>query len=358
MKLNNSGAYQWHTFYGAQDFSRTIAIDQESNIYVVSSSASSWQGGNGAAPRHAYSGGGDSAILKLSSKGTYLWHTFYGSSSSDSGVDIAVDGSNNIYVLGTSDAPWQNGTVTALHSYSGQIDLYVLKLNSAGTYQWHTFYGSSANDSAEGLTTDGSGNIYILGHSNSAWQGDQGVDALHPYHPVGTMFWNYVVMKLSPAGSYQWHTFYGYNDSGDGDIITDRVGNVYFTSGSYSGWLGDNDSPPLHQFDGSGEIVITRLNSAGGYQWHTFYGSNLIDYGEDLAMDERGSLVVVGGSTASWQGDGNSNPIHPYPAGAEVYALVVLKLDAVRLTQFYLPLIIGAAQPVSAIDPHSGENQR
>ena len=82
-------------------------------------------------------------MLKLNSSGAYQWHTFYGSRGYDGGSGIAVDGSGNVYVTGYSNATW-NGPAgsSPLHAYSGDDDIFVLKLNSSGAYQWHTFYGS------------------------------------------------------------------------------------------------------------------------------------------------------------------------------------------------------------------------
>ena len=104
-------------------------------------------------------------MLKLNSSGAYQWHTFYGSSSDDDGgYGIAVDGSGNVYVTGDSDATW-NGPAgqNPLHAYSGSYDIFVLKLDSSGAYQWHTFYGSSSWDYGFGIAVDGSGNVYVTG---------------------------------------------------------------------------------------------------------------------------------------------------------------------------------------------------
>ena len=57
----------------------------------------------------------------------------------DDGHGIAVDTSGNVYVTGYSDATWGS----PLNAHSGGGDIFVLKLNSSGAYQWHTFYGSS-----------------------------------------------------------------------------------------------------------------------------------------------------------------------------------------------------------------------
>ena len=76
---------------------------------------------------------------------TYQWHTFYGSGN-DIAYGIAVDGSGNVYVTGYSDDTWNGPSgQSPLNAYNGGgsgINIFVLKLNSSGAYQWHTFYGA------------------------------------------------------------------------------------------------------------------------------------------------------------------------------------------------------------------------
>jgi hypothetical protein len=135
----------------------------------------------------------------------YVWHTFYGSSNTDLGYGIAVDASSNVYITGYSVATWGS----PLHAHSGGADIVVVKLTSAGAYQWHTFYGSSNIDYGQAIAVDGSGNVYITGSSYATWQGDGGTNPLHAY--VGS--YDIVALKLTSAGAYQWHTFYGSSNS-------------------------------------------------------------------------------------------------------------------------------------------------
>ena len=158
---------------------------------------------------------------------TYAWHTFYGSSVNDEGYGIATDGSGNVYVTGLSDATW-NGPAgqIPLHAHSGSYDIFVLKLDSSGSYQWHTFYGSSGHDDGSGIATDGSGNVYVTGESDATWNGPTGQIPLHAHSGS----YDIVVLKLDSSGSYQWHTFYGSSGYDDGNgIATDGSGNVYVT---------------------------------------------------------------------------------------------------------------------------------
>ena len=57
-----------------------------------------------------------------------------------------------------------------MNAYSGGDDIVVLKLSTAGAYQWHTFYGSAGGtDLGIGIAVDTSGNVYVTGYSNATW---------------------------------------------------------------------------------------------------------------------------------------------------------------------------------------------
>jgi hypothetical protein len=308
LKLTSAGAYQWHTFYGstADDYGYGIAVDGSGSVYVTGYSEATWNGPSGQAPLHPHSGSRDIVVLKLTSAGTYQWHTFYGSARNDFGLAIAVDGSGNVYVTGYSSATWG----TPLHPYSGDADIVVLKLTSAGAYQWHTFCGSvTSGDAGYGIAVDGSGNVYVTGRSMATW----GV----PLHPHSGS-WDLVVLKLSNAGAYQWHTFYGSTFDRGSAIAVDGSGNVYVTGYSEATWNGPSGETPLHQYSGY-DLVVLKLSNAGAYQWHTFYGSANDDVGSDIAVDGSGNVYVTGSSDATW-----GAPLHPQSGDADI---VVLKLS-------------------------------
>ena len=160
----------------------------------------------------------------------YQWHTFYGSGNDDYGRAIALDGTGNIYVAGTSTASWLgDGNTAPKHAHSGGKDLVVLKLNGSGVYQWHTFYGSAGNDEGQGLAVDSSGNVFVTGTGNATWSGDKNKAPLHSYSGGSDL----VVLKLNGAGAYQWHTFYGSTGSDEGrGLAVDTDGNIYVTGTS------------------------------------------------------------------------------------------------------------------------------
>lgn len=201
--------YQWHTFYGSgsEDYGDAIAVDANGNIYVTGHSDATWNGPGGFVqplPKHGHSGSADIVVLKLNSNGLYQWHTFYGSADYESGKSITVDKSGNVYVTGRSGATWNGpGGEPPKNEYSGgSTDALVLKLNSSGNYQWHTFYGSDSRDGGLGVAADGSRNVYIAGYSDASWKSPEGQNPKNGYSG-GT---DIVILKLADP-SFPWSMF-------------------------------------------------------------------------------------------------------------------------------------------------------
>lgn len=93
-------------------------------------------------------------LIKLDPNLNQLWVQSFDNGGSDEGVDVAVDGTGNIYVLGHSDT-----------QFSGS-DFVLRKYNSSGTLQWAKIHGSenkSINCIASDLTIDDNGDVVFVG---------------------------------------------------------------------------------------------------------------------------------------------------------------------------------------------------
>ncbi len=325
--------YTWHTFYPSDeeyDSGLDITTDESGNIYVVANSNASWNGPGEITPLNSYSGSiySDIVVIKLDSTGTYQWHTFYGSEADDFGRSIISYG-NNIYVIGISWTTWDGpASKSPLNSHSEDGDIVIIKLDNSGLYQWHTFYGSNSWDSSYGITVNQSG-IFAAGYSNAAWNGPSDVAPLNPYAGLDEM----VVVKLDFAGAYQWHTFYGSTDHYDcaNDITSDANG-VYIVGKSTGTWNGPGEIEPLNAYTGYEDIVVLNLDNIGTYQWHTFYGaSGSADKGFDI-IGIGNNLYITGFSSESWSGPSNILPVDTYSGGEDI---VIVKLDKLGNYQWH-----------------------
>src|SRR5210317_1308270 len=101
-----------------------------------------------------------SSSSSSSSSQSYFAVTF-GGTNNNQGEGIAVDSSGNIYITGYfyETVDFGGGNVTS----AGSADIFVLKLNSSGTFQWVNIFGGTSADVGEGITVDSSGNPYITG---------------------------------------------------------------------------------------------------------------------------------------------------------------------------------------------------
>ena len=186
---------------------------------------------------------------------TYRWHTFYGSTSYDFGLGIAVTG-DGLYVAGESDQSWNgDGDTAPRHPHSRENDIVILKLDTAGNYQWHTFYGSANHDYGNGIAVAQDG-VYVTGESYQSWNGDGDTPPQHPF-AGGT---GIVVLKIDTAGNYQWHTFYGSASSDAGTAIAVTGDELYLTGMSWHSWNGDADALPEHLYSGLSDITVLKLS--------------------------------------------------------------------------------------------------
>jgi hypothetical protein len=86
----------------------------------------------------------------------------------DFGHGVTVDNSSNIYVTGFTQGGLDNNT--NLGSVSN--DIILVKYNSSGTKQWTKQLGTGAVDTGNDVTVDSSGNIYVTGDTYGGLDGN------------------------------------------------------------------------------------------------------------------------------------------------------------------------------------------
>ncbi|MES2678553.1 MAG: SBBP repeat-containing protein [Bacteroidota bacterium] len=152
---------------------------------------------------------------------------------------------------------------------------------------WGTYYGGAANDEGRDCATDGSGNVYLVGRSNSG----TAIATSGSFKTVlsGSSYDAYIA-KFNNAGVRLWATYYG----GAGDdkaysCATDASGNVYVTGeAGYNSTTGISTAGAQQVFMGGGfnsDAFLVKFNSSGARLWGTYYGGSGTDLGEGVAVD-------------------------------------------------------------------------
>jgi len=262
-KLSGSGnTLNYSTYLGGSnsDYGYGIAVDSSGNAYITGSTISSdfptqnpFQGTSG--------GTTDVFATKLSSSGnTLIYSTYLGGSSSDSGTGIAVDSSNNAYIIGNTDSynfPTQNPFQDGLAEVD---DVFVTKLSSTGnTLSYSTYLGGGFSDYGTGIAVDSNGNAYVTGYTYSSYFPTQ-----NPYQGSKGGSTDAFVTKLSSSGSTLSYSTYlggGSWDYGRG-IAVDGEGNTYITGNTNSSYF-----PTLNAYQSNlaetSDTFVTNFTSDG-----------------------------------------------------------------------------------------------
>ena len=97
-------------------------MDSSDNIYVTGYTMEGLDG-------NTHLGCSDIFLVKYYDNGTKQWTKQFGSSGCDTGENMSIDSSNNIYVTGPT-----NGGIDG-NTNSGGEDFYLMKFNSDGVLQ-------------------------------------------------------------------------------------------------------------------------------------------------------------------------------------------------------------------------------
>jgi len=276
-----------------------VAVDEAGNVFMAGTSKTQW-----GSPVNQHSGGaGDCFVAKLHADGALQWNTFLGGRLSDGCRAIALDEKGNVYVTGESSSNWAK----PLKPFNGgSSDCFIAKLNADGALQWNTFLGSAFYDGGYAIAVDKTENIFVTGNSVGSWGS--------PRVPHSKRNNDAFAAKLDRKGTLHWNTFWGGDDFDGGYAIAlDGDGNVYIAGESGAGW-GSPVNDYIRGYLGDYDAVVTKLDSKGDLQWHTFMGGKGADYCRAISLDLTDSLLLAGQSSTSW-----GAPVNEFSSEKDAY---------------------------------------
>ncbi|MFO0958551.1 MAG: hypothetical protein U0800_14170 [Isosphaeraceae bacterium] len=248
----------------------------------------------------------DAFVAKYAPGGTLVWARRMGSDyvrsyspvkasdPTEGGQGLAVDGSGNVVVTGHFTGQADFGTITLTGAGSG--DVYVAKLNAAGSFLWANRWGGATFDRGNAIAVDADGSVISTGYtapitSSGGWYAD-GFE-VHKYSPTGAAVWTKRIDN--------------YGGIADG-LAADPAGNVY-VSGSFSGTADFNPDPKKSNSVTGSTVVsggqgvngfVLKLTATGVFAWvspfvaKTSEVSGSAVYCNDIAVDSAGNVIFGG----------------------------------------------------------------
>lgn len=246
LSATDSYVYEWNRTWGGTDNDRcsSVAVDSSNNVYILGTTVSFGAG---------YS---DIALVKYDNTGVEQWNRIWGGSDLDYGYGIAIDSSDNMYLAGTT-----------LSFGAGEYDLVLVKYDNSGVKYWSRTWGGSDLDYGEAVAVDSLENVYLVGTTNS----------------FGAGYSDMVLVKYNSSGVQQWSRTWGGNnmDYGEG-VAVDSSENVYVMGATYSFGAGNYD------------MVLVKYDNSGIQQWNRTWGGIDLDFGHGVAIDSSDNIYLAG----------------------------------------------------------------
>jgi uncharacterized delta-60 repeat protein len=260
IKYDAGGSQVWvQTYNGPGDFNdeaKDLVTDANGNVFVTGSSDTFFNN----LPNS------DIVLLKYNNSGTLQWRKVYDDAahSYQYATNLCIDRNDDIAVAGY-------GFITA-HGY----DIFVLKWNNAGAWQWMSTYnyGNNTFESPHDIIADSLNNIIVTGQGITATSSNTN---------------DYVTVKFNSAGAQQWAMRYDgapLQEDRAAAIALDDSLNIYVTGFSKGAGQGM-------------DIVTVRYSPTGNQDYALRYNNtaaNVDDYG-NCVVAKNGIIYVTGKSS-------------------------------------------------------------
>ncbi|HEY1536698.1 MAG TPA: SBBP repeat-containing protein [Polyangiaceae bacterium] len=243
------------------EYGNAIALDSLGNAYVVGSTTSSnFPTLNARQSSHA-GGGTDAFLSKLNTAGTgFVYSTYLGGSGADEALGVTVAVSTPVVVGDTLSGDFP--LVAAAQRVPGgnnHSDAFITHFEASGTtLAYSTYLGGTGNDSAVAVASDSSGDVYVVGQTDSAdLPLQQPIDGQESYHGAGDAF----VAALPTAGSRFAYTSYLGGAAADrGAGIALAAGATYVAGNTLSSDF-PKVAPIINGLVGSQDAFVAKLPS-------------------------------------------------------------------------------------------------
>jgi hypothetical protein len=309
------------------------ALDPSGNMIVAGGTEGALVGEN--------AGALDAYVRKYDDHGQLVWEQQFGTIGNDEIFDVAVSGSGEAYIVGSTTATLPGGT------WSGaETDAFIMKFSSAGSRLWTQQFRLVAepltSNFATSVAVDDSGNAYVAGTTDGGsakgnylrkfdssgghlWTSDLTVPVAasvgftdpyvtvdegdHAYLVWGVINGGYVVKVEKHASdatdeTAAWTAEFSSSTAGASVIpfgVAAFGGHVYVAGSTEGVFFGTSNA-------GGQDAYLARVDGLNDVPWIRQFGTVAEDVARDVTVDESGLIYVVGrtqGDLVGTNGGGN-----------------------------------------------------
>lgn len=296
-RFSANGALLWSTYYGGTgaDYGRSVATDDEGNVYLAGITASNNMATPGA-HQPTPGGGNDAFLAKFNKDGVRQWSTYYGGSGTESGFGVAVDANGYVYLTGITGSV---NNIASPGSYqpvkAAGNDAYLAKFDKNGVRQWGTYFGGNNSDNATAIATDAMNRIYIAG--NTASTDLPAASGFQSSNGGGT---DAFAVQFNADGTVNWATYYGNTGTENGRHIHASKDGFVYLSGNTTSNIGIATAGSIQEtYGGNTDAFLVKLTTNGARVWGTYFGGTANDISSAAVTDAAGKVYLTGATQST-----------------------------------------------------------
>lgn len=207
----------------------------------------------------------------------------------DVGRAVTTDTDGNVIVVGSFTGGTQIGNTFL--SGKGGLDGFVAKYTSEGNLLWAQVISGPAEDLARGVTTDGNGNIFVVGHFTDTITFSITATDTAAAKSEGEQ--DVFIIKYSPNGEFLWHlTGGGTGDDTATDIDWYRWSDKLYVSGGFENRASFGTATILS--NGLSDAFLMKIDGAGNAHWIRNGGGLEHDIAASVAVGNDEVIYIAG----------------------------------------------------------------
>lgn len=160
-KMDTDGNFIWATQCGNVNGGRghKIKVDPLGNLYLTGEFQSTGTFGN---TNLTSVGSADAFVAKMNPAGEFIWAKNAGGQFADQAYDLGLDANGNIYFTGNFQGTAAFGTTNLIAA--DQDDIFISKLDNNGNFIWSKSFGSYDDDCGNAISVTANGTSFVTGY--------------------------------------------------------------------------------------------------------------------------------------------------------------------------------------------------
>lgn len=228
---------------------------------------------------------------------SWQWAISNTGANSDYAKKTCSDPSGNIFLAGNfSSSPFQLGSISLNNAGLSGSDGFIAKLDQSGNVLWAQRIGGTNNEYINGICSDASGNVYVVGQFNSS-----GI-TISPYS-IGNYTtsgsYDIFVACYNSSGTIQWLKSFGNvkDDYASACVYSNSLSALYIGGAYYSAsvTVGTNTLTNTSATGTITDVFLARLTNTGSVTWAKTTGSSNSNEGIiDVTIDSNSDVLFCG----------------------------------------------------------------